>query len=166
LANLFVVSQDGSRLVSWNGTALTLWNLATDTEQETLILDNYGIGNIGEVAISPDNRWVVASFYSETTTDNSQLLLWNLETETVQVEALTTRLVPDSQFTFTPNSSLFAFGGLDGIVHIWEPASAVEVATFNSPEGIGPYLLFSPDGRLLAVMSDQSISLWGVSNKN
>jgi WD40 repeat protein len=167
--NQFAISPDGSTLVSWNNFThiLTLWDVVEAAQMNSLTVSDKSATSIDAVKISPDNRWAVLNFYPGSTASDAKLLFWNLETGAAQVESANTQPAVDGTFTFTPDSKLVAFGDRDGAIRVWDVEAAQELTILNVAPKIemGAYPLFSPDGRLLAVISRGEILLWGISKQ-
>lgn len=65
---------------------------------------------------------------------------------------------PISALAWSPDGSLLASGGRDGIVHIWQAASGTLVCSF-SHEKVVTCLSWSPDGLRLSAASGRTIHL-------
>lgn len=79
--------------------------------------------------------------------------------------ALLTGVLPEAQFSggiaFHPAGALFASGGKDGAVRLWEAAGGRLHQTLTGHEGPVACLAFSPDGKLLASGgADGTLRIW------
>lgn len=154
-------SPDGRQLLSGNddGT-LRIWNIGTKT-QSYFIEAGHSLP-VTSVAFSPDGRWLV----SVATNPNSNYLgasrgfvaSWNLETG--QFEKLLDGA--DSRATsavFSPDGKRLYIGDLEGSLHIWDGETFKPIQTLTNGDPINSMAL-SADGRLLAIASDYSMSVW------
>lgn len=88
------------------------------------------------------------------------LRLWDLE-HNRQVMALDKpgHFTPVSCVTQHAGAALVASGGSEGVIHIWNRRDGRMVRTLFGPAGALGGLAFSPDGRRLAALSEQGVTL-------
>jgi WD40 repeat protein/uncharacterized membrane protein len=80
---------------------------------------------------------------------------------------------PVWSLAFAPDGKTLATGGKDGVVKVWEVATAKEQASFDKNPFSAKALAFSPDGRLLAVCGGDidnlaapgKVKLWDVVSR-
>ncbi len=147
-----VFSPDGKKIASAGGT-VNLWDVATRQKIAT-----FGGGR--EVAFSPNGR-ILATGVSKT------VKLWDVATQrTIATLEGHTHLV--DSLAFSPDDTIIASGGYDGMIRLWDVATQRNIFTFvANVEGLNKSvesLAFSPDGTILASGGDDGmIKLWDVA---
>lgn len=120
--------------------------------------------------VSPDKRKIV--FYGE----GKKALLWDIQTHR-EIRQFSTHGFHSSDILLTPDGKFVAFQDSDRSVYLYNTANGIEVRRFldrNKDENHGGLnIAFSPDGKHLAVNSEESlprlgfrsvICLWDVKN--
>ncbi|HEY0499674.1 MAG TPA: helix-turn-helix domain-containing protein [Kutzneria sp.] len=154
-------SHDGSMLAtgSADGTA-GLWNVA-DLAHPALLSRATAGGDVYTVSFAPDDNRVV------TGSSDGVVRLWSLPGRVLLGHRTTVDAV-----AFRVDGKLVATGSLDGVVRLWRvedssllaeiPAPAGEVASCSAS---CTDIEISPDGRLLAVLSQAKVlRLWDIHN--
>jgi WD40 repeat protein len=143
-------SMDGRLLVAKSWGRLSLWDVQSKHERRFWQSD----GIWGSAAISPDGHFVAAL---EAVADNRRIKIF--ESETGRQVAFLPRgdfLGDASPIAFVPSGKLFAASSTQGIV-FWNVSNWRWV---NDLSGIStPGIAFSPDSRLIAVISEYSQNL-------
>jgi WD40 repeat protein len=151
-----VASSPGRILVSNAGSALYLWDLATDK----VINTHTTVYDLNEpTALNPDGT-ILAGYDGP-----AQLQLWDLANGR-DLGALPARSTANgTTLAFSPDGSELAIGGNDGTVQMWDVATRKQVGAAISTNDDGVRgLAFSPDGRTLAVGgADGTVRLWDVA---
>ena len=152
----FTVSLDGQFLAYGrdDGT-VEIWDLETEQSVRTNQVSN---GEVTAVAISPKNRLLAASAWTQT------------GSRTVRIYDLATgdRLAsfadaPCWALTFSPDEKLLAGNGYDFTVNIWDLEDRERVANLTGHRWEILSLAFSPDGELLVSGSiDNTVRTWDV----
>jgi WD40 repeat protein/tRNA A-37 threonylcarbamoyl transferase component Bud32 len=147
-------ARDGQTLIS-AGTDrnLTLWDLAEKREPVRLMGHE---GEILSVAVSPDGRWLASAGYDRT------VKLWD-----VSAPGPTTKSISHSAFVmaaaFSPDSKLVAsMAYRSPTLKLSDVASLEQVAARDAVPNPNNRVVFSPDGRVLAVDSGGKVRLLGV----
>ncbi len=98
------------------------------------------------LTFSTDGRQIAAGL------GNGQVLIWNVPdgslSQTLAGPSYAVRAV-----TFSPDGSLIAASGSDSRVHVWQISDGAVRTVYSSSGNVGS-LVFSPDGRYLAAVSD------------
>ncbi len=118
------------------GGTIRVWNPHTGHQLRELPPQ---IGH--ELAFSPDSKTLATGGYA-----NDWILFWNLQTGEV---ARRIRLKART-FTYSPDGTMFAADGEDGLIRLYDPATNELIRMFGSRRYHVHALAFSPDGRLLA----------------
>lgn len=114
----------------------------------------------GTPLFSPDGKWLaVACLYSD-----DAVFVWNTTTGEL-VNELYTDLDDDVQvMAFSPDGSLFATGGDDDAVRVWDVATWTELTPLLGHDDDIANLAFSPDGtRLVSADASGEIKVWDLS---
>jgi WD40 repeat protein len=141
-----------SRLVasaSGDGTA-RLWDRRTGEEIAVLLDD---AENVVSVAFSPDDTRLV-------TVADGTATLW----DTAAGNEIASLDGQASVVAFSPDSSLLAAAGENGVLGLWDASSGDDVGTM-SVAGDGQ-LAFSPDGTLIASTDGFDAQLWNVASRD
>jgi WD40 repeat protein len=140
-ADMVGFSTDGRTLVTANGKAVRIWNLAG--AEEKLVLHGHH-GPVWGAAFSPDGKLLA------TRGDDRQVRIWDTATGR-QHKPLTGFHGFGSTVAFSADGGLLAAGD-DDAIRIWEMPSRQEVAVPSPEHGLDHVasLGFSPDGKYLA----------------
>jgi WD40 repeat protein/serine/threonine protein kinase len=143
----------------WLDGHLSIWDTTTGQQLRRWAAH---AGPVQSVAIDPTGRWIASGERAR----NGVVRIWDAETG----ERLHDLRSPVylTCVTFNPDGTRLAAVGYEGMVHLWDPATGLDVLTLRGPwthipEG-GAYdtqVVFSPDGTRLAVNSwTGSIYVW------
>ncbi|MFD0273113.1 hypothetical protein ACFVHB_04255 [Kitasatospora sp. NPDC127111] len=122
----------------------------------TAVQDDGHPYGVGRGAFSPDSRTLAV------TESGAAVVLWNLANPDRPKEAARLADIRDSEaVAYHPGGKLVAAASSTGAIAVWNveaPAQAFLVARLSMPTGgeVG----FSPDGRLLVGVSDQTLQVW------
>ena len=148
IVNSVVFSPDGETLATAGYQTVKLWNVADNTEKESLQHENW----VSEVVFSPNGERLAA-------VDGNQIKIWNLATKEV-----ITQLEADSQWigaiAFSPDSQTFVGAGSEGIITLWRVSDWKVYGSIRVHDSVSD-LSFSPDGEVLA-SAGAAIDLWRV----
>jgi WD40 repeat protein len=97
----------------------------------------YGLGDLSQVAISPDRRWMATS-------GSGGAFLWDFETGTV-LHRLEGHRAQVSALCFSPDSQTLLTGGRDRVVRAWDVQSGLEIRRFEGHPGEILGLAFAPN---------------------
>ncbi|WP_406180409.1 WD40 repeat domain-containing protein [Streptomyces sp. NBC_01006] len=118
------------------------------------------LGSDGQVAGA---GFLVAGDILATGSDDSTVLLWDVETRKVRA-TLTGHTDAVHGVAFSRDGQRLATGSADTKVRLWDVATGKTLVTYANPAGETAAVAFSPDGRTLAAGStDDSVRLWSAS---
>jgi eukaryotic-like serine/threonine-protein kinase len=129
-----------------------LWSRCRGDEMATFCTRS---NSMDALTVSPDGQWLVAEEFL-----SSGLGLWHLPTRQEVV-----RLAPDATW-FAPDGSAFAAASEHGFGRMWSTHALSELATFGGFQLAAESVVFSPDGRRLAVggSGSEAVKLWDLSS--
>ena len=160
------LSRDGTRVAATCADrGIWVWNLATGEpstlERQAKELDLY-------VGFSPDGKRLVSMSIQEGNfpdhLDSQTMRVWDLGSQNVvaRFEKLSyTRSSPE----FSPDGKLVAVACYgQGVVRVFEVATAGEAFSCKYGEGHVTHVVFSPDGKRLAACGERGLRLWDVAS--
>jgi WD40 repeat protein len=134
------------------------WYLAfafcSQADVVTQPLRKFGLGDLMQVAMSPDGQRMVTS-------GSSGAFIWDFQNGTVlhRLEAHHTRVLA---LSFSPDGEVLLTGGLDGVVRAWNVASGMELRSFIGHSGEVSDLAFAPDGLSFVSSGDNTARVWSL----
>ncbi|MCG5057105.1 MAG: serine/threonine protein kinase [Limnoraphis sp. WC205] len=174
--NTIAISPNGRKLVSGSQDRTILaWNLKTHTMADRFFSHSgspysHRCGGVYSVAYSPDGCIIASGSEDKTLklwNQRNGELLYRLSEHLDQVLCVSftqfeSSLVPFNSYSeFHPQSSLFASGGADGLIKIWQFGQLKSLQTLDGHSGAVYTLAFSPDRQFLVSGSgDRTIKLW------
>lgn len=147
-----VYSKDGARVVAGAGSSLAVWRRPSF---DVLAALRGSEGAVTAVALSPDNRFVLAGNSARTA------LLWNAETGAL-LARFTNHTHAITAVAFSPNSDRVLTASLDGSIRIWDLRTLREVAVIQQGSPVIA-ASWSLDGRLVVSGNNASpgqVFLW------
>ena len=152
-----VFSRDSSLLLSGDEDGrVRIWDVAT--RKENHIINAYA-RSVGEMAVSPDDKLLALRGIDVEGAEFSTVSLWDLA-KGKKISTLERH--NDTQVTslaFSPDGKLLASGGADDRVRLWNTGTAKEITTIKAD---GSAIVFSHDGKLLALDQGYSVKVWQV----
>ncbi|NPV75555.1 MAG: hypothetical protein HPY59_04190 [Anaerolineae bacterium] len=149
-------SPDGSLLIEAGNGYVALWDIQSGEE----ILYIKGVYNPeyepNANAFSPDGKWLAVE--SEGLENKVEVQVWDLSSKQKKFAfpVFNARLY---SLDFSPDGSLLAAGGSEGLARIWRMEDGAEIVQFNTVNS----LFFSPGGQALAGLSGKDLALMGLS---
>jgi WD40 repeat protein len=115
-------------------------------------LRKFGLGDLWQVAISPDRQWMATS-------GGGGAFLWNFTNGTVvhRLEAHQRRVVA---LAFSADSQMLLTGGGDAVVRAWDVNSGTEMRSFTGHLGEITGLTFAPNGQSFVSVGDNTARIW------
>jgi WD40 repeat protein len=147
-------SPDGTQLASTGfDSTVHLWDPRNGLLVSILEIQNSGY----EIEFSPDGKYLVAAGASLQIWDTSHYNTGSSKPEFTGMSV-----------AFSPSSNLVASEGINGIL-LWKPSTGAQVGFLPGTNNSGTPLeiVFSPDGKLVASISDSGlVQLWNVVGGN
>ena len=144
------------RMRAWLSVLLCscLFGLPCESRAQSLILMEGHAAGVNGVAVSPDGRLVVsvAGKYVGLlqTPRPGEAIVWLDPDADYPRVLLGSHEDGVSCAGFSPDGSIVATGGYDGVVNLWEVGKWRKIASIEHSGGAVMCLVFSPDGKLLA----------------
>ena len=144
-------SPDGRIIVTGNshGTA-RLWEAATGTLKSTLTQHQVAVENI---VFSPDGE-IIATGHQDGT-----MIFWDATTGTVAATFRANRTAYVNNTVISPDKKTVVINYGDGDVHVWDVATNT---VKNIDSDFRGNILFSPDGKTVALADQEDLSLYDV----
>ena len=117
-------------------------------------LRRYGLGELVEVAISPDRSRMA-------TAGRGGAFIWDFQSGTV-LHRLEGHHAQVSKACFSPDNQLLLTGGRDRVIRAWDVQSGLEVRSFHGHPGEIMNLAFAPDGESF-VSAGGSARVWSLA---
>jgi WD40 repeat protein len=141
----------GNRLVTTDGHAIRVWDIAREKEIITMKPERRPYGGIKEMSMNPaEDRLATANF-------DGTVSVWDLTNSKELIRLAHEDHINSVAFGF--KDDVLATGGKDGIVRIWDLTTGNEIARLiHDLEVTG--LAFSPTSDQLATASGKSVQVW------
>jgi WD40 repeat protein len=143
------INHDGTLIASTNGTTVSVWDVATGTLVQSLAMESPAVG---EIDFSPNGTQIVLAEFLAAS-------VWDLTTgeEVFRIDDDTGSNISP---TFSPDSRLLAVATIGDQPKFFDTATGEQLNESESTISPFGYVVFSPDGRTLAVNSGSSVDLW------
>jgi WD40 repeat protein len=155
------LSPDGKTLVS-DGHEINAWSM--NSRKRIATIKQWSPGSTTCVTYSPDGKTVASAENTLTTNEEAIIGLWDTTTwrRTASIKSHVHGLWT---IAFSPDGKTLASCTYDGLVQLWNVASARNIAILKGHKrGFVYSVAFSPDGKTLASgSSDRTIRLWNVA---
>lgn len=147
-------SPDGSRLITAGQSDLRIWDVNNGQLLQTL----ESLQAIS-VEYSPNGQFIAVGMQ-----EGASIPLVLLDANTLQVVAsYTAQTSTIESLAFSPDSSLLASGGANGVVYLWSTQNDANLAILGATTNAMTDVAFNSTGTLLAGITDQNqVFLWGV----
>jgi WD40 repeat protein len=165
-------SPNGQLLASASDETVILWQLDTNSQAGEPLSIEKGLNT--SIAFSPDGKELaIADAVPNVVGSSPNIILWNISSR--QRRVFKSQNLPVAlDIAFSPDSTLIASGGFDGVITLWNVAAGQPVGQIRARDnGVVSSIAFSPDSRVLvagacAVLQgvdcmQGDISLWDVS---
>lgn len=141
-------SPDGNILAICCSGMIRVIDASSGSELYKLI--DAGFRSMQSASFSPDGSKLAVGGHDDNY--NSVIIVWDVASRTVLHRLHYKGDMLNNPISFSPDGNMLASGSDDGIVHIWDVASAKEIQEFKQ-DGMVTSVDFSPDGSKLATGS-------------
>lgn len=114
----------------------------------------FGLGDVLQVAISPDKQWMA-------TAGSSGAFIWDFAAGDV-VHRLEAHHASVSAVCFSPDGTVLLTGGYDRVIRAWNVATGEEIRSFTGHQGSIADLVFSPDGQSFVSAGENTARVWSL----
>jgi WD40 repeat protein len=157
------VSSDGQLVATILGAEIKLLDLRDGHVVRTLTVQG---GSVTDVAFSPKEQLLAASlctsFSSEFECIQGEIRLWNVaDGQVVRVWGKEHR-APITEIEFSPDGQMLVSVDVQSQARLWRVSTGEEVWEL---EDVRAPAAFSPDGKVLALVSSNGITLWRVEDQ-
>ncbi|WP_024335512.1 nSTAND1 domain-containing NTPase [Desulfotignum balticum] len=160
-------SPDGQILaLALNNGTIVLWNPTSENQRITLKGDGWG-NSLDHMCFSPDSKTLASA-----SIDDGMVRFWDVNTG--DAKGVLTKGVFSNYMCFSSDGQFLALETNDysdsvriASVQLWDMASQKLILTLKGYPGNYRSMQFSPDGKILAIGSDDgTLQLWDLSPKN
>ena len=137
---------------------IQVWDAATKEHLSTLVGADRGF-DYWPLIFSPDGK--ILAGREGLTLRSNKVQFWQTDTG-AQLFTLEGHTGAVSEYTFSPNSEVFASGGEEGIVVLWDATTGKSLLKLTGHTKPISALAFSADGKTLASGGGNEIYLWDV----
>jgi WD40 repeat protein len=109
------------------------------------------------LTFSPDGKILV------TAGSDHAVRLWNVGTRQQIGEPIIASASDGNTVAFSPDGRILATGSYDKSVKLWDVGTRRQVGRTLTSDAMFPDLVFSPDGKTLAVVAAETVRLWDVA---
>jgi len=157
---------EATQAIDWDSTGrrivtagrdhtVRVWN--ADDGQQLAVLQGHS-GHVYDVRFSTDNRFIVSG------SGDGTVRVWHAETGKPARSHVANSSSGMTCVAWSPDSTKFAYGGWDNLVHVWDVVARKPLCRFTGHTAAVQGIAWSPDGRLVASASgDQSARVWDVA---
>ena len=154
-------SADGKMLTSggWAGRGNTIqsWDVNTDRAFTPVVLQS---SVTSPYAFSPNGKTLASLEHGK-----QVIHLWDLP-DGRERAILNGHAWAVETFSFSPDSSLLASAGREGVIYVWDTETGDREKTLKGHQISVKALAFSPDAKTLASASHRDVRLWDVATSN
>jgi WD40 repeat protein len=118
-------------------------------------LRKFGLGDLLQVAISPDGQWMATS-------GSGGAFIWNFTNGAV-VHRLEAHHARVQALCFSPDSQVLLTGGLDRTIRAWDVMAGTELRSFTGHLGEISDISFAPDGQSFVSAGDDTARVWSLA---
>ncbi|MEM7538654.1 MAG: hypothetical protein AAF639_41185, partial [Chloroflexota bacterium] len=146
-------SPDGQQVVSASDdTTVRVWNWRVDTVKEPRVLDMH-IGAVQTVAFSPDGSRIISGDKNQT------LLVWDA-TSGEQINPKSNLLSNINSVAFSNNGTIFAIGGNDFMVRIWQTDQMSNLHQYEHSAAITSIAFSQDDKYIISGDEASTVIIW------
>ncbi len=159
--NLRAISADRLSIVTESGKVIELYDVSG---QRTASIQIEGDRYTESVIFSPDSRQITIGTSMNGSAFFGNILLWDAQNNTVREIGGTSDISGITSLAFSPEGSILASSGYDGVIRLWNAQSGDLLTTLQPSSGPFAHLTFTQNGQYLVSFSDRqsTVRFWGI----
>lgn len=161
--DLRAISPDRLSIATESENVIELYDVSG---QRTASIQIEGDRYTSSVIFSPDSRQIAIGTSMNGGAFFGNILLWDAHNNIVREIGGTSGISGITSLAFSPEGSILASSGYDGVIRLWNAQSGDLLTTLKPSSGPYAHLTFTQNGQYLISFSDHqsTVRFWGISS--